>query len=384
LAEAGHRRLRPVSISARAIRVDEIVTIDRAVPHSSTVPANVGQAVSLALREKIAATTQRDLERSRPEVVLFIHGGFAPAVVAYDLPYRDYSIMAVLAAAGFDVFAMEHTGYGCSPKPTMDDPCNVDPAFQHLLIPHVLKEPCRPSYPYKLVSSRTELDEIETVVRYIMHLRQVDRISLFGWSTGAPRAGGFAALHPDKVDKLVLVAPAPFFPSETPPEPMPEPGAPMILQSYERLMVERWQNDVHCDDQIDDPDVRDVFWRELMAQDGLGAEWTADGRGIMRAPNRMNFGWRTNAAKISAPTLVVQSELDNYANRRDAWNGLGATDKLFVKIACASHFLQFEKARHVLHRVTREWLQDTAVAGFTRGELYADAEGSIGELRPMH
>lgn len=361
--------------------MDEILTIERAVPHRSTVPANIGQDVSLAVREKITASTQRGLEASKPPVILFVHGGFAPSVVAYDLPYRDFSIMAVLAAAGFDVFAMEHTGYGNSPKPTMDAPCNVDPAFQHLLIPHVLKEPCKPSYPHKLVSSRTEFSEIETVARFIMDLRQVERISLFGWSTGAPRAGGFAALHPDKVDRLMLVAPAPFFPDDNAPEPMPETGAPMILQTYERLMIERWQNDVHCEDQIDDPEVRAVFWRELMAQDGLGAEWGADGSGIMRAPNRMNFGWRANAARISAPTLVVQSEFDNYQNRQDTWKGLGSKDKLFVKIACASHFLQFERARYALHRIAREWFREGAVAGFHTGELVADAHANIGELR---
>jgi len=361
--------------------VEEIITIDRAVPHRSTVPANIGQDVTLAVREKIAASTQQKLADSKPNVVLFIHGGFAPAVVAYDLPYRDYSFMAVLAAAGFDVFAMEQTGYGKSPKPTMDDPCNVDPEFQDLLIPHVLKQPCRPSYPHKLVSSQTEFDEIETVVRFIMDLRQVVKVSLYGWSTGAPRAGGFAAMHPDKVDKLMLVAPSPFFSDDSPPQPMPEPGSPMILQTYETLMIKRWQDDVHCDDQVDDPEVRAVFWRELMAEDGLGAEWGADGRGIMRAPNRMNYGWRANAARISAPTLVIQSEFDNYDKRNDTWKGLGSKDKLFVKIACASHFLQFERARYVLHRITRDWLQKSAVAGFDHGALYADRDGNIRELQ---
>jgi pimeloyl-ACP methyl ester carboxylesterase len=361
--------------------MDPIITIDRGVPHRSTVHANQGEPVNLALREKIAASTQAALPTTKPEVVLFIHGGFAPSVVAYDLPYRDYSIMAVIAAAGFDVFAMTHTGYGASPKPMMDDPANVEEEFQHLLIPHVLREKAKPSYPFRLVSSRSEFDEIETVARFIMDLRKVDRISLFGWSTGAQRAGGYAALHPDKVDKLMLVAPAAFFPSDAPPEPMPQPGAPTILQTYERLMVERWQNDVHCDDQIEHPEIRDIFWRELMREEGAGAKWGADGRGIMRAPQRMNFGWRASAAKIRAPTLVIQSEFDAYEKRRDTWNGLGTTDKLFLKIACASHFLQFERARHVLHRAVREWLQTTSVAGHESGELTADPHGNISELR---
>ena len=47
------------------------------------------------------------------------HGGRVvaegtPAEVAFDVPERDYSWMAYLANAGFDVFAMDTTGYGRS------------------------------------------------------------------------------------------------------------------------------------------------------------------------------------------------------------------------------------------------------------------------------
>jgi pimeloyl-ACP methyl ester carboxylesterase len=364
-----------------AITDAPIVTVDRLVPHVSTVPANRGRTVGLSLREKALASVQQGVTPAKPQVVLFIHGGYSPSVVAYDLDYKDYSFMAALARAGFDVFAMTHTGYGASPKPMMDDPCNVDPSLQHLLIPHVLKEPCAPRYPFKLVSSRTEWDEIETVVRFIMELRGVERVSLVGWSTGAPRAGGFAALHPDKVDKLVLYGPAPFFASDAPPDPMPEPGAPMILQSWDMLMNKRWQADVRCDGQLEDPDIREVMWRELMIEDGLGAHWGADGRGIMRAPNRMNYGWRANVGKIEAPTLILLGEFDNYERRRDSWHGLRVERKVFVKVACASHFMQYERARHVLHRATREWLQSGTVEGMTRGELLADRDGGLQPLR---
>jgi pimeloyl-ACP methyl ester carboxylesterase len=366
---------------ATAAADDALVTIDRFVPHVSTVPANLGQTVGLFLREKVLTSVKQTMYKRKPRVVMFIHGGYSPSVVAYDLSYKDYSVMAALARAGFDVFAMTHTGYGSSPKPMMDDPCNVDAAYQHLLIPHVLKEPCQPRYPFKLVSSRTEFDEIETVARYIMELRSVDRISLFGWSTGGPRAGGYAALHPDKVDKLVLVAPAAFFPTDTPPDPMPEPGAPMILQSWDMLMQKRWEDDVHCEGQVDDPQVRDVLWRELMAQDGLGAHWGAEGRGIMRAPNRMNYGWRSNVAKIEAPTLILLGEFDNYERRRDSWQGLSVKHKVFVKVACSSHFMPYERARYVLHRATREWLEHGSLEGATHAELYADRDGRLQALQ---
>ena len=97
---------------------------------------------------------------------------------------------------------MMHTAYGYSPKPYMDAPCNVDPKQQQILIPHVLKAPCAPRYPFKLVSSQTEWDEVEAVVKHITALRGVKKVSLVGWSTGTPRIGGFAAKHPEMVESV--------------------------------------------------------------------------------------------------------------------------------------------------------------------------------------
>ncbi|HXV10855.1 MAG TPA: alpha/beta fold hydrolase [Burkholderiales bacterium] len=358
----------------------KLETTDRFVPHVSTVPANRSRMVGLHLREKVLAGTLERDGAARTPVVLFIHGGYSPAVVAYDLDYRDYSWMGELARAGFDVFAMTHTGYGGSPKPMMDDPCNVDRANQSQLVPKVLKEACAPRYPYKLVSSRTEWDEIETVVGFITALRKVEKVSLIGWSTGAPRAGGFAAMHPGKVDKLVLLAPSPFFPSDTEPDRMPEPGAPVILQSREMLMNERWGNHVRASGQIEHPEVPDIMWRALMFEDGLGEQWGPDGVGVMRAPSRTNFGWRANAARVTAPTLVMLGEHDNYNARRDAWGGLASAHKAFVKISNATHFVQYERARHVVHQLTENWLRRGEVPGATRPELAIDWEG---KLRPL-
>lgn len=352
-----------------------MITTDRFVTHISTVPATRGQTVGLFLREKVLESTLA--AKSAPHVVFMVHGGFAPATVAYDLNYRDYSFMAALARAGFDVFALSHTGYGPSPRPLMDDPCNVDREFQPQIMPHVLKDFAPPRYPYKLVSSRSEWDELETAVRYVKALRNVDKVSFVGWSTGAPRAGGFAALHPEEVDKLVLFGPAAFFESDEPPREMPEPGAPMILQSKEFLLHRRWQDHVRCKGQLEDPEVCNAMWSALMALDEVGARWGPDGEGIMRAPSRMNFGWRKNLALIKAPTLVVLGEFDNYAKRLEAWRGLTVEHRLFIRRACASHFIQFERGRHFLYRATESWLKTGAVDGATHGEFAADERGNI-------
>ena len=114
-----------------------------------------------------------------------------------------------------------------------------------------------------------------------------------------------------------------------------------------------------------------------MAHDEVGARWGRSGEGIMRAPNRMNFGWRENLGRIKSPTLVLLGEFDNYTKRLEAWRGLGVEHKLFIKVACASHFMQFERGRHLLYRATVSWLKNGAVNGAGRGEFAADARGNM-------
>ena len=92
--------------------------IDHFVPHISTERANEGSRVSLFVRERRGALLGR--------TVLFVHGRSAAAVPSFDLEYRDYSWMAYLAEAGFDVFAVDLQGYGSSSKPSViDEPCNT-------------------------------------------------------------------------------------------------------------------------------------------------------------------------------------------------------------------------------------------------------------------
>jgi len=104
-----------------------------------------------------------------------IQGATTPAVAVFDLRFRNYSWMAFLAEARFDVFTMDLQGYGVSTRPRMDDPCNTQATQQDLLIPFPLSEHCAPSYPFKM-AMQSDWDEIDRVVDYIRDLRGVEKV----------------------------------------------------------------------------------------------------------------------------------------------------------------------------------------------------------------
>ena len=85
------------------------------------------------------------------------------------------------------------TGYGKSSRPKMDDPCNVVQAQQKTLIPRTLPAECKPTYPYELMNSQSESDDIDRVVEYIRKLRGAAKINLIGWSGGGIRTGTYTS-----------------------------------------------------------------------------------------------------------------------------------------------------------------------------------------------
>lgn len=89
--------------------------INHQVAHVSAVPANAGQTVQLYVREYDGTPPGPNARR---KVVLMLHGRSVPSVVAFDLQHDGgkYSWAQYLAKAGFDVFLMELTGSGLSPR----------------------------------------------------------------------------------------------------------------------------------------------------------------------------------------------------------------------------------------------------------------------------
>src|SRR6202050_5784333 len=186
-----------------------LLSVDHYVRVHSTVPSLTGQTTQIYMREVVRAGTALREGALGDRVVLFVHGAGTPAEVAFDVPYQDYSWMGYLARAGFDVFSMDMTGYGRSTRPAaMNDPCNLSRDQQLTLIPSLMAAPCSATYGQQMTTLASDWNNIGSEVDHLLALRHVDRVGMVAWSLGGPRAAGYAAQHPDKVRKLVLLAPA--------------------------------------------------------------------------------------------------------------------------------------------------------------------------------
>jgi pimeloyl-ACP methyl ester carboxylesterase len=347
-----------------------LLTIDHYVGVTSGVPAMQGDRAQIYVRERVLAGTVLRVAPLADRVVIFVHGAGTPGSVAFDTPFADDSWMAALAGAGFDVFSLDFTGYGRSTRPgPMQDACNVAADRQSAFVPVPLATPCPATYPHTLTTIASDWTDLAAVVDYVRALRGIDRVHLVAWSLGGPRAGGYAARHPDRVHRLVLLAPAYNRASRAePPESLPAAGTAMTVQSRADFLA-NWNRQVECTGQIE-TEAAEAVWSAMLASDPVGATW---GSGVRRAPSTTVWGW--NAAVVGrtqTPMLLVAPLLDAQvapARVRELYEDLGATEKVLLELGCASHNAMWEGNRDILFGATREWLERGTVNGLGSGRL---------------
>ncbi len=112
--------------------------------------------------------------RQNGKVVLLVHGATWSSRCTFDTA-DDYSLMDDLAAAGYDVFAIDLHGYGKSGKTERD-----------------------------WTEAETAAEDLDAAADYIRAFRWIEKIHLLGYQWGAQAVGLFANKHPKKVAKLAL------------------------------------------------------------------------------------------------------------------------------------------------------------------------------------
>ncbi|MEU4169211.1 alpha/beta fold hydrolase [Streptomyces sp. NPDC026665] len=371
-----------------------IKTTDHLVPHTSTLHANAGQKVELFVREHDGTPSGPPGNR---EAVLMLHGRSVPVLAGYDLQHTSYDWSKAIAQSGYDVFMMDLQGSGRSPRPRMEDPCNVNPMQQGAVTPP-LSGPRTASYPYLLTNSQTDQDELSTVVEYIRAKRNVAKVSFIGWSAAAFAMGPYAIKNPGKVESLFLLAP--IFP------PLGLANAPTLpVSGFPTHVLTRvgldnaWGKELKCTGQRE-TGMLDVVWSALMENDPLGSTWGpiqgGHPAGVSRYRNFVTWGWNKTAAGQggvlggSVPVLIVHGEYDFTANTTPPspnpvldfhvpalCAAINGPHKILVTVKCAGHSMPWEEQHKNLHNVSKHWLKHTNVAGKTEGRYEMDLNGTI-------
>ena len=281
---------------------------------SSEYSAKKGDVTLSLWRKRIGAPKPGE----PPLPVLFlVHGSSNSARTSYDLtvPGRgEYSLMNVFARHGFDVWTMDHDGYGRSGSSGN----NSDIASGVVDL-----------------TAGTEVVARETG-------RQ--KFHFCGSSSGAIRAGAFAMAQPDRVDRLVMVA---FTYKGT--------GAPTLGQRAQRLEFYRTHNRRPRDREM----IRSIFTRDGHASgyDPAVAETIADEELKFgdQVPTGTYLDMTANLPlvhpeKVKSPVLLVRGEHDGIAtvdDLQDFYKRLPNGDRQFVILPDVAHSVGWAKNRHL-------------------------------------
>jgi pimeloyl-ACP methyl ester carboxylesterase len=117
--------------------------------------------IKIFMREKMA---QGNTRFANDNIVLFLHGATGPSTCDFDLDYKDYSWADWLVKRGYVVYMGDYRDYGGSTREkAMDEPANKN---------------------MPVTRSYLALRDIEAMVDHIKRTRNVQKVTLLGWSWG--------------------------------------------------------------------------------------------------------------------------------------------------------------------------------------------------------
>jgi alpha-beta hydrolase superfamily lysophospholipase len=280
--------------------------------------------VALCLFRKRAGTPRAD---EPPLPVLFlVHGSSNSARTSYDLSVPgkgEYSLMNVMARAGFDVWTMDHDGYGRSGSSGN----NSDIA--------------------------SGVEDLKAAMPVVMRETGQSKLHLYGTSSGAIRAGAFAQVAPERVARLVLVA---FTYRGA--------GAPEIARRAARIEQLRASNRRIRDAAM----IRSIFTRDGHASsydpavaDAIIAEELKHGDQV---PSGTYLDMAANLPlvdprKVLSPVLMIRGAHDGNSTTEDLsdfFRQLPSGDRQLVILPHTAHSPGYSNNRHLLWYAVRNFL----------------------------
>jgi pimeloyl-ACP methyl ester carboxylesterase len=263
----------------------------------------------------------------KPLSVLFlVHGSSISARSSYDLtvPGKDeYSLMNVMARYGYDVWTMDHDGYGYSGSSGN----NSDIA--------------------------SGVEDLKAALPVVMKETGQSKIHFYGTSSGGIRAAAYAQAEPERVDRLVLVA---FTYKGT--------GAAEIARRAARVEQLRANNRRKRDATM----IRSIFSRDGHASTYDMAVAEAIIAVEMKFGDQVPTGTYLDMAanlpvvdpkKVLSPVLMVRGMYDGNSTNDDLldfYRQLPNGDRQFVILPHTAHSPDFGNNRHLLWYVTRNFI----------------------------
>jgi alpha-beta hydrolase superfamily lysophospholipase len=264
-----------------------------------------------------------------PQPVLFlVHGSSNSSRSSYDLAVPggkgEYSLMNVFAGYGFDVWTMDHDGYGRSGSSGN----NSDIA--------------------------SGVEDLKAAIPVVVQETGRQKVHIYGTSSGAIRAGAYAQVAPERVDRLVLAA---FTYKGT--------GSPEIARR--NAVAERYRANPRR--KRDLAMIRSIFTRDghasgydLAVADAIAAEELKFGDQI---PSGTYLDMAVNLPlvdpkKVQSPVLMLRGAHDGNSTNEDLldfYAQLPNGDRQFVILPHTAHSIGYSNNRHLMWYAVRNFLQ---------------------------
>ncbi len=258
-------------------------------------------------------------------VLFLVHGSSASGRSSFDLqvPGRtDYSLMDHFAGLGYDVWTMDHEGYGRSDRTSGNS---------------------------NIASGAEDLNAVMGVVERETGLKQV---FMYGASSGALRAALFAQQHPERVARLMLSALV-----------YTGDGSPTLAKRREKL--EEYRS--HHRRKVDR-----AFFHSMFTRDKPGTSEPAVADALADTELALADSVPTGTyldmcahlpvvdpARVQCPVLIIRGEYDGIATEADLlkfFELLPNKDKQFVFVAGMAHTATLGLNRHKFWHVMQAFM----------------------------
>jgi len=271
-------------------------------------------------------------EKSRP-ILFMVHGSSNSSRTSYDLQVPgkgEYSMMDVFARNGFDVWTMDHEGYGKSSRSAGNS------------------------------DIKSGVEDLKLAAEVVKRETGQSKAHFFGTSSGAIRAGAYAQAQPDRVERLVLSAFT--YKGE---------GSPTLADRAKQLDYYRTHNTRLRDRAM----IRSIFTRDQLASsydpamiDAMADEELKYGDQV---PTGTYLDMTANLPlvdplKVPAPVLLIRGDHDGIATVDDLFDffrQLPNGDRQFAIVPQTAHNPMFGKNRALFwHAVNAFLTMPAAVA----------------------